>query len=132
MVYCDQTKPERRALLTDLSACLITDISARIRRRKARTFASVRNRGPTRRKISTVWPVGDVVVMQPFAAAAQLSGIGLMKANPDALLGALPLPLQVLKYGELWRYATLCRVANVMRPYMERLSCALCCDGGSQ
>ena len=24
--------------------------------------------------------------------------------------------------GELWRYATLCRVANVMRPYMESLS----------
>jgi hypothetical protein len=23
---------------------------------------------------------------------------------------------------ELWRYATLCRVANVMRPYMESLS----------
>jgi hypothetical protein len=23
---------------------------------------------------------------------------------------------------ELWRYASLCRVANVMRPYMESLS----------
>jgi len=23
---------------------------------------------------------------------------------------------------ELWRHATLCRVANVMRPYMESLS----------
>jgi hypothetical protein len=24
--------------------------------------------------------------------------------------------------NELWRYATLCRVTNVMRPYMESLS----------
>lgn len=23
------------------------------------------------------------------------------------------------QYGQIWRYATLCRVANVMRPYME-------------
>ena len=27
-----------------------------------------------------------------------------------------------LSMDELWRYATLCRVANVMRPYMESLS----------
>ncbi|MYN11786.1 transcriptional regulator [Pusillimonas sp. TS35] len=27
-----------------------------------------------------------------------------------------------LSMNELWRYATLCRVANVMRPYMESLS----------
>lgn len=27
-----------------------------------------------------------------------------------------------LNMDELWRYATLCRVANVMRPYMESLS----------
>ena len=27
-----------------------------------------------------------------------------------------------VRMDELWRYATLCRVANVMRPYMESLS----------
>lgn len=45
------------------------------------------------------------------------------KIGLDVALEALQEAWQAkrLRMDELWRYATLCRVANVMRPYMESL-----------
>lgn len=46
------------------------------------------------------------------------------KIGLDVALEALHEAWRAKRVGmdELWRYATLCRVANVMRPYMESLS----------
>ena len=46
------------------------------------------------------------------------------KIGLDAALEALQEAWRAhrVNMNELWHYATLCRVANVMRPYMESLS----------